>query len=100
MKEMKRVQNLTMSILGLALATFVSACGTTTKETTTYVPTAPPAQVVVQAPVEVPAPAPPTTTTSTSSDRTSNSSNSSPNTGTDYSSSSHHSESTITAPSN
>jgi hypothetical protein len=40
MKEMKRVQNLRISILGLALATFVSACGTTTKETTTYVPTA------------------------------------------------------------
>jgi hypothetical protein len=52
-KEVKCVQCLAISMMGLALVVFVSACGTTrtSKETTTtYVP-APPAQVVVQAPV-------------------------------------------------
>ncbi len=95
---MKHVSRLTIGVMGLALTALVSACGTTTKETTTYVPVAPAPQAVVQAPVEVPAP--PTTTTSTTSDRSSNSTTSDPNAGTDYSSSRQHSESVTSAPSN
>jgi hypothetical protein len=98
MKRIKWVNRAMIGVLGLALATLIGACGTTTKETTTYVPVAPAPQAVVQAPVEVPVP--PMTTTSTTSNRSSNSSTSDPSAGTDYSSSTHHSESVTTAPSN
>src|ERR1700683_2689409 len=78
-KEMKFVQGFAVSVMGAAFVMLVSACGTDSKETTTYVPVPPP-QVVVQAPAVVPPP-PPTTTTSTSSDRASYSTSSEPGTG-------------------
>ena len=99
-REMNSVQRLTLSVLGVAAATFLVGCGTSTKEveTTTYVP-APPAQIVVQtAPVPVAPPAP-TTTSSTSSDRSTTSTDSG-NAGAMDSSISHHSESTTVTPSN
>jgi hypothetical protein len=96
---MNSVQRFAISVVTIAAFTCVAGCGSSTKEvdSTTYIPAAAPAQVVVQpAPVRV---VPPTTTSSTSSERSSNSSDSN-NAGTVDSSSSHHSESTTVTPSN
>jgi hypothetical protein len=96
---MNSIQRFAISVVSVAALACVAGCGSSTKEvdSTTYVPVAAPAQVIVQAPpVQV---VTPTTTTSTSVDRSSNSSDSS-NGGTVDSSSSHHSESTTVTPSN
>ena len=65
---------LAISALSLVAVSFVTACGSTTKEetshTTTYVPEAPPQVVVNPAPVVIP---PPETTSSTTVEKRSQS---------------------------
>jgi hypothetical protein len=96
---MKSIKRIAISIVGVAGLALLAGCGTSTKEvdSTTYVPTAPASQVVVQAPPVMVTP--PTTTTSTSSDRSANSTDSGV-AGTVDSPSSHHSESTTVSPTN
>jgi hypothetical protein len=97
----KIMQCLAISALSLVAVSFVTACGSTTKETshtTTYVPEAPAPVVVNPAPVLV-APQPVTTSSTTVEKRSqSNTSEMTPMGNTGDSTSMYHSETSTTGP--
>ncbi len=96
---MKFIKPLMVGAISLACLIGVSACSSKrdTKETTTYIPTQRPADVIVQAPVV--APLPPTTTSSTYN-RSTSSTTAYPASGSESTTSTHRSDSTTVTPSN